>query len=116
MEDLLPVFALRIVAELLLQHDSDLRRREVELGELAPDALFGDERFHQRPGGRGGLQVAVVTDAQDDLANAFLGQFVQLRADLGARLEHTHKQNLENTVLLNTNPFTSRISMCVAIS
>lgn len=76
MEDLLPVFALRIVAELLLQHNGDLWLREVELGELTPDALLGDERLHQRPRGRRRLQIAIVGYAQDDFADALLGQFV----------------------------------------
>lgn len=93
-EDLLPVFlALRIVGKLLLQHHGDLRLREMELRQLAPDALLGDERLHQRPGGRGRLQITVVGDAQDDFANALLGQLVQLRAYLGTGL-HTKNRSL----------------------
>lgn len=86
MEDLLPVLAFGGVAELLHQNHFDLGLRKMELGQLAPDALLGHERLHQRPGGRRRLEITVVGYAQDDLANALLGQLVQFRTAFGAGL------------------------------
>lgn len=62
-ENLLPVFALLVVAELFLQHHGDLRLREMELRQFAPNALLGHQILHQRPGGRRRLQITIVGDA-----------------------------------------------------
>lgn len=65
----------RVFQAQLLQNRVDLLLGEVELAELTPDSLFLDDVVHERPGFRGRLQVLMVAHLENDLPNAFLGQF-----------------------------------------
>lgn len=73
MIDLLPIYVRLIpVNALLLQMCIHVFRAEVEVSQLAPHPLLSHQGRHEIPRGRRSLQVSVVGQSEDDLADAFL--------------------------------------------
>lgn len=82
MINLLPIDVRLLLGDaLLLQVFVDLVPVKVELGQLPPHALLGHQRRHEIPGGRRRLQVTIVSQAKNYLANALLSEKKQTKFD-----------------------------------
>lgn len=65
----------RVLQAQPLQNYVDLLLVEVKLCQLPPNSLLLNDVRHQRPSGRSRFQILVVAHLQDDLPDAFFGQF-----------------------------------------
>lgn len=91
MVDELPVVA-HVVLQVLPEKVLDLLRREVELDELPPDALLVHDVLHDVARPRRVLEILVVGQTEEHLADALFGKVLQLWELLLAGLKRCYGQ------------------------